>query len=112
MAKPGERGALSFELVQSVPAPPTKGSNTFELRVTDANGEAPSVTLSVDLKMPDHGHGTSVVPEISLDPDTRTFEIAPLYLFMPGVWRIDFAASKDDGSEPLDSASFFFCVEG
>src|SRR6478752_7408006 len=69
MEKAGSDGALSFKLAESAPAPPSKGSNTFTLAVTDANGDPADVELSVDLKMPDHGHGTSVVPKITFDAD-------------------------------------------
>jgi len=110
MEKAGSDGALSFKLAESAPAPPSKGSNTFTLAVTDANGDPADVELSVDLKMPDHGHGTSVVPKITFDADAQVFKIEPLYLFMAGVWRIDFTATA--GDEPVDSASFFFCIEG
>ncbi len=112
MVKQGEQGELSFELVGSEPGPPRKGSNEVRLRVTDSGGAPVSLALSVDLQMPDHGHGSSVVPSISFDPDTQVFTIAPLYLFMPGVWRIDFAVSGPDDAAPLDRASFFFCIEG
>jgi|SRR6478609_2986380 len=110
--KAGESGMLSFKLVESTPAPPAKGSNAFTLAVTHANGDPADVELTVDLKMPDHGHGTSVVPKIAFDSDAQVFTVDPLYLFMAGVWRIDFHATESGADEPLDSASFFFCIEG
>lgn len=114
LEKPGSLGMLSFRLVESDPAPPAKGSNTFSLQVLDARGGWATADLGVDLIMPDHGHGTSVVPKIAFDPATHSFTIAPLYLFMAGVWRIDFTAYEDaaDPSTKLDQVSFFFCVEG
>jgi hypothetical protein len=36
--------------------------------------------------------------------------VTPLYLFMPGVWRITFTVpATTDGGVP-DSVAFFFCV--
>lgn len=115
MQKPGNLGALSFQLSQSTPAPPANGANTFVMQVSDASGAPADVGLAVDLIMPDHGHGSSVVPAISFDADSQAFTVAPLYFFMPGVWRIDFTANSDaNASKPqvVDTASFFFCVEG
>jgi hypothetical protein len=114
LTRRGRLGALSFRLADSQPEPPARGANTFVLEVADGSGAAPDVTLGVDLKMPDHGHGTAIVPAIDFDPAARTFTIAPLYFFMPGIWRIDFTAYPDSGdtSTALDDASFFFCVEG
>ena len=57
--------------------------------------------------MPDHGHGTSVNATVSANPD-GTYTVAPLYFFMPGVWRITFWI----GSNQADVGEFFFCVPG
>jgi len=112
LEKAGRLGVFSFRLDDSAPAPPAKGANTFVLQVVDASGASADVALSVDLKMPDHGHGTSIVPTVSFDPDAQSFTIAPLYLFMPGVWRIDFTARGSGTEAASDSAEFFFCIEG
>lgn len=113
LAKPGDEGVLGFELTESEPAPPAKGANTWTLTVTDADGNALSGTLGVDLFMPDHGHGTSVPPVISFDDASQTYTVKPVYLFMPGVWRItlDYYADPSD-KKPLDEAEFYFCIEG
>jgi hypothetical protein len=108
--KPGTRGVLSFELTSSEPAPPAKGSNTFELRILDADGVAVQGELSIALDMPDHGHGTSVTPVITFDAASGVYTIAPVYLFMPGVWRI--ALDFDADPDVTDHALFFFCIEG
>jgi hypothetical protein len=111
MAKDGRRGVLTFELLESEPAPPAKGDNRFELAVIDESGAPAMVSLGVELSMPDHGHGSRVAPNVSFEAARGSFGIAPLDLFMAGVWRIDFAASADDAT-PIDDASFFFCIEG
>jgi hypothetical protein len=114
LAKAGDLGVLSFRLAQVEPAPPAKGNNTFHLDITDASGTPVEGALKVDLKMPDHGHGTSVKPNVSFDPATNEWTLEPLYLFMPGVWRIQLEAY--DGAAitgaPLDRTALFFCIEG
>jgi hypothetical protein len=110
LQKPGTRGVLTFELTASEPAPPAKGSNAFSVRILDEEGAALEGELGIALDMPDHGHGTSVTPVVSFDPPTFVFTLAPVHLFMPGVWRValDF---RVEGSE-VDRVVFHFCVEG
>jgi hypothetical protein len=116
LQRKGTAGAIVFRIARSDPAPPAKGTNTFVLQTFDNTGALTMVNLGVNLMMPDHGHGTSVVPTITLDSATQSFTVTPLYLFMAGVWRIDFQAfstAADAGAGTLvDSASFFFCIEG
>ena len=110
----GLNGQLSFTLVSVVPAPPAKGQNTFTVEVQDAAGTPIEGDLTVDLLMPDHGHGTSVVPEITFDAATNLYTLKPVYLFMSGVWRIRLNV-YDDANDPsglVDSADFYFCIGG
>lgn len=113
LAKPGESGVLDFELTESDPAPPAKGQNTWTLTIKDADGNAMTGTLAVDLFMPDHGHGTSVPPVVSFDDASGSYTVKPVYLFMPGVWRITLEYYADPADKkPLDQVAFFFCIEG
>jgi hypothetical protein len=115
LAKTGDLGVLSFQLAQAEPAPPARGNNTFHLDITDASGAPVAGALEVELKMPDHGHGTSVQPKVSFDPATSEWTVDPLYLFMPGVWRIQleaFDGAAAAGATPLDRTALFFCIEG
>jgi hypothetical protein len=114
LAKAGDLGVLSFRLAQAEPAPPAKGNNSFQLDISDASGTPIDGALKVDLKMPDHGHGTSVKPKISFDPATNEWTVDPLYLFMPGVWRIQLEAYEgaSTAGAPLDRTALFFCIEG
>ena len=99
--------ALTFALLQSNPGPPAKGNDTWTIKVTDASSQ-PQANLNISVLpfMPDHGHGTSVNASITNNHD-GTYTVAPLYFFMPGVWRITFTTAS-----PADSAVFFFCVPG
>ena len=112
--KLGDLGVLDFQLAEVEPAPPAKGNNTFRLQITDAGGVPMNGDLHVDLKMPDHGHGTAIKPRISFDPATQQYTVEPLYLFMPGVWRIQLEeyAGAAGGATPLDRTALFFCIEG
>jgi hypothetical protein len=113
LAKAGAAG-LKFEIQSSDPAPPAKGGDTFVVKITDANGQAMTGDLSADLYMPDHGHGTTVEPVITFDPATSTYTLTPLYLFMPGVWRVRltaYAGSADAGTA-IDTGTFYFCIDG
>jgi hypothetical protein len=110
--KAGELGVLAFRFFDLDPTPPAKGLNTFHVQVT--GGDAMPGQLRVDLRMPDHGHGTSVEPSISADAAPGTYTVRQLFLFMPGVWRLEFEAldAPGDGAAMLDSVVLHFCVEG
>jgi hypothetical protein len=100
-------GAMTFALVQSVPAPPGRGNDTWTIHVTDSSGQTlPNLSLSVLPFMPDHGHGTSVTPGVTANGG-GDYTVTPLYFFMPGVWRIRFTPA---GS--TDTADFWFCIPG
>jgi hypothetical protein len=116
MQKAGELGLLDFRFSDFVPAPPAKGSNTFNVQLTGVSGPVPG-GLEVELFMPDHGHGSSIEPEISLDSASGTYTVTPLYLFMPGVWRVTFdalssEALSSEAPAPIDTVDLHFCIEG
>jgi hypothetical protein len=126
--KVGELGVLSFRFFDLEPSPPAKGSNTFHVQLDSMEGAENASTallergLRVDLRMPDHGHGTSVEPVITPDPASssagRAFTVAPLYLFMPGIWQLEFEAvepAAGEGAAPqsmIDRVVLHFCIEG
>ena len=118
LEKAGELGMLTFRFSDFSPAQPSRGNNTFHVQLVDASGVAlrgdvadpAHVSLGVDLFMPDHGHGTSVEPAVTFDAGRYT--LAPLYLFMPGVWRVELDAQAAEADAPLDRVILHFCVEG
>ena len=96
---------MQVVLVESSPGPPLRGTNEFTIRVLDGAGKPlGSAPPTVDAFMPDHGHGSSVRATVSAQPD-GSFLVQPLYLFMPGVWRVTF-------TEDTSSVAFFFCIAG
>src|SRR5690242_1168531 len=55
---------IKFELVNSMPGPPVKGTNTWTVKLLDMNNQPitdAAANMKVEPFMPDHGHGTSVV---------------------------------------------------
>ncbi len=109
LTKVGEQGTLQLALVQAAPAPPLRGTNTWRVRVERAGGAAAAQpAVNVTLLMPEHGHGSSVTPVVTAQPD-GSFEIAPLYLFMPGLWQATFALTS--GAD-TDTVVMAFCVAG
>lgn len=101
-------GGLKVRLMQSDPAPPAKAVNTWNLHVTDGSGNAlPSLSLNVDTLMPDHGHKSTTIPQVS-NKGGGDYTVTLLDLFMPGVWHVWFFS----GTATADTADFWFCVQG
>ncbi len=68
---------------------------TLELKIKSAEtGEVPSdLSLSVQARMPEHGHGMNVAPEVSkLGPGH--FRAEGFRLHMPGYWELYFDISQ------------------
>ncbi len=104
----GKQG-MKVVLLSGSPVPPTRGTNTWKVRVLDPSGnQAQNATVVAKPFMPDHGHGTNVQPVVTANPD-GTFDVAPLYLFMPGLWQVTFEIKSPTAS---DSVVFAFCVAG
>jgi hypothetical protein len=113
MSVMGSQATLTFRLLESEPAPPGKGHNVMSFEVVSEDGSAPpSILLKASLKMPDHGHPTPEQPIVHEDGGRYTID--PVYMFMPGVWRLDLTALAADGDAgaAIDGAALFFCIEG
>jgi hypothetical protein len=110
---------FDFVLVSSTPAPPVRGSNSWVLKVVDAQGNAVpnAVITSVYPYMPDHSHGTSASPIWTGNAD-GSFTIKQLLLFMPGVWTVTIdvqsGAATNCMTDPskCDSVVYGFCISG
>jgi hypothetical protein len=112
MSKTGELG-IQFTLVSSNPAPPARNDNTWILELHDSGG-APLEGATVDAKpfMPDHNHGTSIDVEVTpVDGMPGQYQLAPVNMFMPGVWETTIRATPAGGSQAeRDSVVFTFCI--
>jgi hypothetical protein len=107
----GESGVFSVSLLSISPAPTAKGDNSWQLRVVDADG-APVDGLTIAIKpfMPDHGHGSSITPQITPQGADGRYDITRLNLFMPGLWQITLSMTAASGA--ADKAVYTFCVGG
>lgn len=110
LTKVGESG-YSVVLVESAPAPPGKGDNTWTVQVVDPGGQAQSgLTIDVYPFMPDHGHGTAVKAAVTPAGEAGTYVIAPVNLFMSGVWVVRLKLIDEASSAELDSVKLSFCI--
>ena len=89
--------------VRSSPSPPRRGTDAFQLRVTDVRTSAPvdGLTLTVTPFMPAMGHGTSVAPEVTAEGG-GVYVARGVNLFMPGRWelRVALHGAVDDAIAP------------
>lgn len=114
LQKVGKDGSFKVDLLSADPTPPSKGQNSWTIRVTDAAGQPVNGATFAWIDspfMPCHNHGSSVQPVATAygDGTSGTYAIAPLYFIMPGIWTTTFAITPPNG--PDDSAVFQFYVE-
>jgi hypothetical protein len=70
----------------SNPTPPTRGANTFEAFVTDANGQPiTDATVTFDINMTNMNHGKNVVTASALGEGHYSGQV---HFLMPGPWRV------------------------
>ena len=107
LAKTGDAYTVTF--VNALPAPPTRGDNTWTVKVTDSTG-AGMTALAIDTVpfMPDHMHGTTVETRVTETTDGE-YVLTPVNLFMPGLWEVTLDVTSPGATE--DSVVFAFCVD-
>ena len=90
-----------------LPTPPAKGDNVWNLSITDASS-APvdDATITVKTWMPDHAHGSSIVPAVAASGGGK-YAVTRLNLFMPGIWEITFTIVRGGATE---TAMFTLCI--
>jgi YtkA-like len=111
MMKVGD-GGYSVSLLESVPAPPAEGDNAWTVRVLDPEGKTrDGLTIDVYPFMPDHGHGTAVQAVVTPTGSDGTYGIAPLDLFMSGVWVVRLKLIDPATSAELDVVRYAFCIK-
>ena len=111
----GDAGALDFKLMSVDPAPPARTTatmyNTWIVQINAmSNGVvgAPMTNeqMSVTPFMPDHGHGTAIIPVVTAQPTAGQYQIAKIDTWMPGLWEITIAAT----TAPADQTVYRFCI--
>lgn len=109
MEQKGASGALTVKLDSINPNPVVKGNNEWKVTVVDAGGAPVSgATITVKPYMPDHGHGSSIIPQVAAGADPGSYDVTLLNLFMPGIWQVTFTVTTS--ANVTDSAMFTFCV--
>jgi hypothetical protein len=104
-------GKFKGILLQSVPAPPARGSDTWTVKMLDAN-DVPLDGLSMTASpyMPDHHHPTTV-PATVTPLGGGIYTVTPVYFFMPAYWTITFKLHPDD-DVTMDGVVFPVCIPG
>lgn len=109
LAKVGTSGDLQFVLINAQPAPPSKGDNTWTLKVLDSAGTpVQDAKFAIKTWMPMMRHGSSIAPQQAANADS-TYSISNLYLTMAGIWQVTFTAQS---GTMKDTATYTFCVGG
>lgn len=82
----GKQSGDLFMWIYSSPNPPIRGDNTFEVYVTDANGQpVTDAKVSFDIDMTNMSHGKNVVEATSMG---EGHYIGTVSFLMPGPWRV------------------------
>ncbi len=109
MAKTG--AGVTVKILDAQPSPPSKGKNTLTLQVLDAGGKpVDGATLSIVPTMPDHGHGTSVVPVVTPLGADGKYTASDVYLAMAGLWEVKITVQVPGGA--TSDVTFAFCLDG
>jgi hypothetical protein len=109
----GKSGALQAKLLTIDPTRVSKGDNTWSLQLLTGDGTDKPVdgaTLTVKPFMPDHGHGSAIVPLVTPAGSEGKYAITRLNLFMPGLWQITINAAVPGTPAVTDSIVYTFCV--
>ena len=108
MVVKGTSGTFGVKLDALSPWPLVKGENTLTVTVLDAAGNpVTDAVLTLKPFMPDHGHGSSIVPLVQPAKADGSIEIDHVNTFMPGIWQLTFTVTKGSQS---DSSVVTFCV--
>ena len=93
-------GALIVKLLESVPGPPVKGTDTWTIEVDQVDTGTPIEGLDVAVApyMPDHQHGTN--PVVVTPASAGTYTMAA-YLYMSGYWEVRMTLGTDDAMIPI-----------
>ena len=107
----GKSGALKAKLLTIDPAHVSKGDNAWTLQLLDATDKPiDGATLTIKPYMPDHGHGSAIVPLSTPTGSEGKYAITRLNLFMPGLWQITITADVPGSPAVTDAIVFSFCV--
>lgn len=105
-------GRMKIRFIDASPAPPSKGTNQWTIQLLDGSDKPiDDATMTIKPFMPDHGHGSSITPQVTWMKSNGNYQITLVDLFMPGIWQITFNITPPGGAAP-DAVVFTFCVDG
>ena len=105
-------GSAKLQFVAADPSPPARDTtNVWRVRLSQASGLplAEDTTVTLAPFMPDHGHGSMSAPQAEAKGKGE-WQLAPVNLFMPGVWRFTVTALPTGGA-PLTFV-WHLCIDG
>ena len=102
-----EGAVFGVTIMDAMPADPIRGDNRWTIAVQDAAGAVDEVEITVRPWMPDHNHGTAV-PTFITAMGAGQFELAPVNMFMAGLWEVHLDLTAGDRAETV---TFYACVE-
>jgi hypothetical protein len=108
----GKSSLLEAKLLTIDPSRPSKGDNAWTIQLLTVDGEKPidGATLTIKPFMPDHGHGSAIVPLVTPTGSDGKYAITRLNLFMPGLWQITINAEAPGATPTTDAIVYSFCV--
>jgi hypothetical protein len=107
----GTGGAVNFQLMSAMPAPPAFSKNTWIIQINTLSGgvvggPVTGASITVTPFMPDHQHGTLRV-QVEAMPDAGQYKLTPIDMWMAGLWEI----TIDVQAGPVrDSTVYRFCI--
>jgi len=113
LVKTGSDGVLTFTLVQSDNAPPIRGINAWQLKITRADKSPVTSNVTAQTEMPFHIHPAGVQPDMTYDAAAGLYQATPMYFFMAGYWMAKFTVYEADAGPGaiVDIGTFFFCID-
>lgn len=110
MTVTSDSGNLHAEVRTSPSQPPTRGEQSVQLVITNADG-SPAAGLKLDTTpwMPAMGHGASVTPSVT-ETTPGTYVIDDVDFFMPGTWELRTTVSSAAPSSTADHVAPSFQI--
>lgn len=92
---------MTIGLMDSDPAPPALGDNTWTLDLKDSSGaEVADATMTVKQTMVDHGHGGSKTIKVT-SLGGGSYKAAPVNFNMSGYWETEFTVTTASGDSTI-----------
>jgi hypothetical protein len=112
LEKMGAAGNADFKLMSIAPAPVVRGDNTWVVQINSMSSGVvgnpmDGATVTGTPYMPAHQHGSPIIADVTPTGNPGEYSIAPINMWMPGVWQTTVAVTSGSTS---DRAVFAFCV--